>query len=139
MRRLWIPLLIVVVIGAGGLTVSRLHNIFGSEKRPSYADTQLNVTKSFDPANLTYEIFGPPGTVADISYFDINANPMRVRNVHLPWTLTFPTTTATSVGSVVAQGDSESIGCRIVVNGVVKEEKIVQEEHAFTFCVLKNS
>jgi len=119
--------------------VSRLHGIFGSEKRPSYADTQLNVTKSFDPQNLTYEVFGPPGTVADISYFDLDASPRRVRNVRLPWTLTFPTTTATSVGSVVAQGDSDSIGCRIVVNGVVKEEKISDEVHAFTFCVLKNS
>ena len=31
LRRLWIPLLILVVIGAGGLTVARLHGIFGSE------------------------------------------------------------------------------------------------------------
>jgi hypothetical protein len=139
LRRLWIPLLILVVIGAGGVTVSRLHGIFGAEKRPAYADTQLNDTKPFDPQNLTYEIFGPPGTVADISYFDIDANPQRVRDAHLPWSLTFPTTTATSVGSVVAQGDTGSIGCRIVVNGAVKVEKIVQEEHAFTFCVLKNS
>ena len=42
-------------------------------------------------------------------------------------------------GSIVAQGDSDSIGCRIVVDGVVKDEKIMHEEHAFTFCQLKNS
>jgi Mycobacterium membrane protein len=40
--------------------------------------------------------FGPVGTVADISYFDVNSDPQRV------------------VGDVVAQGDSDNIGCRIV-------------------------
>ena len=139
MGRLWIPLVIVVVIGAGGLTVSRLHNIFGAEKRPTYADTQINDTKPFDPKHVTYEIFGPPGTVAGISYFDVNTDLRRVDGARLPWSLTFATKEATSVGSIVAQGDSDSIGCRILVDGVVKAEKITYEVNAFTFCVLKAS
>lgn len=138
-KRLWIPLVIVVVIGAGGLTVSRLQSIFGSEKRPSYADTQLNDTKPFDPKHLTYEVFGPPGSVADISYFDVNADPQRIEGVRLPWSVTFATTEATAVGNVVAQGDGDSIGCRIVVDGEVKAERITHEVSAFTFCVLKPS
>jgi len=60
LRRLWIPLVILVVIGAGGLTVSRLHGIFGSEKRLSYANTDIDSTP-FNPKHLTYEVFGPPG------------------------------------------------------------------------------
>ena len=56
---------------------------------------------------------------------------------HLPWSLEFAMTAATSVGSVVAQGDSDSISCRIVSDGVVKAEKITREVHAFTFCLLK--
>ena len=139
LRRLWIPLLIIVVIGAGGVTVSRLHGIFGSEKRPTYADTQISDPKPFDPKHLTYEIFGPPGTVAKISYFDANADPKRVEGARLPWSLTFAMTEATAVGSVVAQGDSDGIGCRIVVDGVVKAEKITRETSAFTFCSLKAS
>jgi hypothetical protein len=67
------------VIGGGGLTVLRLHGIFGSEKRLSYTDTKINDTKPFDPKHLTYEVFGPPGTVADISYFDVNADPQLVQ------------------------------------------------------------
>ena len=39
LRRLWIPLVILAVIGGGGWTVSRLHGVFGAEKRPLYADT----------------------------------------------------------------------------------------------------
>jgi len=68
-----------------------------------------------------------PGTVARISYFDANADPKRVEAAHLPWSLTFAMTDATAVGSVVAQGDSDAIGCRIVVDGVVKAEKITHE------------
>jgi hypothetical protein len=137
--RVWIPLLIAVVIGAGGLTVSRLHGIFGAENRPVYADSQIVDPAPFDPKHLTYEIFGPPGTVARISYFDANADPKRVEAAHLPWSLTFAMTDATAVGSVVAQGDSDAIGCRIVVDGVVKAEKITHETSAFTFCALKSS
>ena len=37
----------------------------------------------------------------------------------------------------MAQGDSDSIGCRIMVDGVVKAEKIAHEVNAFTFCLLK--
>ncbi len=119
--------------------MSRLHGVFGSEKRPAYADTQINDTTPFNPKQLTYEIFGPPGTVADISYFDVNADPQRVEGARLPWSLTFATTAATAVGSVVAQGDSDSLGCRIVVDGVVKAEKITHEVSAFTSCLLKAS
>jgi hypothetical protein len=137
LRRLWIPLVILVVIASGGFTVTRLHNVFGSEKRPSYADTKVNDTKPFNPKHMTYEVFGPPGTVATISYFDVNADPQHVNGAHLPWSLGFASTEATAVGSVVAQGDSDSIGCRIWVDREHKAERISNETNAFTFCLLK--
>ncbi|MGB7111454.1 MAG: MmpS family protein [Mycobacterium sp.] len=137
LRRLWVPLIILVVIGAGGFTVSRLHGIFGSEKRPSYADTKINDAKPYDPKHLTYEIFGPPGTVADISYFDVDGDPRSVKGASLPWSLKFSFTQAAVVGNILAQGDSDSIGCRIVVDGEVKAERISNEVNAFTFCLLK--
>jgi hypothetical protein len=134
---LWIPLVILVAVVLGGLTVTRLHSVFGSEKRPSYADSKTNDTEPFDPKHLTYEVFGPPGTVANISYFDVNADPQYVRGASLPWSLKFSLTEATALGSVVAQGNSDSIGCRIVVNGEVKTERISNEVNAFTSCLLK--
>ncbi len=137
LRRLWIPLVILAVIGAGGLTVSRLHGIFGSEKRLSYADTRTEEAKPFNPKHMKYEVFGPPGTVATISYFDINAEPQHVEGVSLPWSMDIATTLPAIVGSVVAQRDSDSIGCRILVDGVVKDEKITHEVSAFTSCMLK--
>ncbi len=136
--RVWIPLVILVVVAAGGLTVSRLHDIFGSEKRPSYVDSNINEShRPFNPKQLTYEVFGPPGTVAAISYFDVNAEPQHVTAANLPWSLQFALTEASSVGSVMAQGDSDSIGCRIVVDGEVKAERISNQMSAFTYCMLK--
>ena len=95
--------------------------------------------KPYDPKHLTYEVFGPPGVLLNISYFDVNGDPQRLNGAPLPWSLEFPITAATAVGSVVAQGDSDSISCRIVVDGVVKAEKITHEVNAFTFCQVKPS
>ena len=138
LRRVWIPLVVLVVVGAGGFTVSRLHGIFGSEKRPSYVDSNVKESRRpYNPKQLTYEVFGPPGTVADISYFDVNAEPQHVTGANLPWSLQFALTEASSVGNILAQGDSDSIGCRIVVDGEVKAERISNQVNAFTYCMLK--
>jgi nitrate reductase NapE component len=139
LERVWIPLVIAVVVGLGGFTVWRIHGIFGSEKRPSYSDTGTDDSKPFNPKRLTYEVFGPPGTVADISYFDVNADPQRVDGAKLPWTMKLTTKAASVMGNIVAQGNSDTIGCRIVVDDVVKAEKIAHEVNAFTFCVLKGA
>jgi Mycobacterium membrane protein len=139
LERVWIPLVIAVVVGLGGFTVWRIHGIFGSEKRPSYSDTATDDSKPFNPKRLTYEVFGPPGTVADISYFDVNADPQRVDGAKLPWTMKLTTKAASVMGNIVAQGNSDTIGCRIVVDDVVKAEKISHEVNAFTFCVLKGA
>ncbi len=134
---MWIPLVILVVAVAGGFTVSRLHGMFGSQERPSYADTEVADTKPYDPKRLTYEVFGPAGTVATISYFDSEFNPKTVRGATIPWSVEFDIGSATAIASVVAQGDSDSIGCRILVDGEVKSEKVSNQTNAFTSCQLE--
>lgn len=117
--------------------MSRLHGIFGSEKRPAYADTKVSDSKPFNPKHLTYEVFGPAGTTANISYFDEKSEPTYVKGVMLPWKLTFELGQAAAVGSILAQGNSDSIGCRILVDDDVRAEKISNEYNAFTSCLLK--
>jgi Mycobacterium membrane protein len=134
----WIPLVIVAVIGAGGWTVSRLHGAFGSEKHQLYADTRVGGASSFNPKHMTYEVFGPPGTVASISYFDVDAEPRRVEGARVPWSVEFASTEATALAGVAAQGTGDSLGCRILVDGVVKAQKITHEASAFTSCKLKD-
>ena len=38
---------------------------------------------------------------------------------------------------VVLEGDTDSIGCRITVDGEIKSERISNQVNAYTFCVLK--
>jgi hypothetical protein len=137
LKRLWIPLLVLGVVVSAGFTVSRLHGIFGTESRPAYADTKGADSKRFDPKKLVYEVFGPPGTVANISYFDETTEPRYIKGVSLPWTLQFDISNATAVGSLMAQGDTDNIGCRITVDGEVKAEKSSDGVNAFTSCLLK--
>lgn len=137
--RTWIPLVILVVVIVGGFTVHRIRGFFGSENRPSYSDTNLENSKPFNPKHLTYEIFGPPGTVADISYFDVTSEPQRVDGAVLPWSLHITTNDAAVMGNIVAQGNSDSIGCRITVDGKVRAERVSNEVNAYTYCLVKSA
>jgi hypothetical protein len=139
LRRVWIPLVVLMVIACGGFTVSRVHGIFGSEKRPLYADGQVQDTKPFNPKQVIYEVFGSAGAVAAISYFDVNSEPDQVDGACLPWSLKITTTSPAVVGNIVAQGDSDSIGCRIMVDGQVKAERISNEVNAYTHCPVKGA
>lgn len=132
-------MVILAVAIVGGFIVYRVHGYFGSEKRESYADSNLENAKPFNPKQLIYEVFGPPGTTADISYFDVNANPKRVDGAQLPWTLRVTTTLASVMGNLVAQGNSNTIGCRITVDGVVKAERVANEVNAYTYCLVKSA
>lgn len=127
----------LVVVAAGGFTVSRLHGVFGSEKRTAYSDTAFNDQTEFNPKQMVYEVYGAPGTLADISYFDMDAEPQFIQGVSLPWRLQFDINKSTAVGSIMAQGDTDDIGCRITVDGKVRSEKSSSQVNAFTSCLLK--
>ncbi|WP_134426440.1 MmpS family protein [Mycobacterium ulcerans] len=138
LSRTWIVLVIVAVIIVGGFSVHRIRGFFASEKRESYSDSNLD-NKPFNPKEITYEVFGPPGTIADISYFDVNSDPQQVEGAVLPWTLHFTTNLAAVMGNLVAQGNTNSIGCRITADGKVKAERVSNEVNAYTYCLVKSA
>ena len=137
LRRVWTPLVVLAVIGCGGFTVSRVRADFGSEKHPSYANSKISDTEHLNQKSVVYQIFGPVGTVADISYFDVNSDPQRVDGARLPWSLVTTASVPAVVGNVVAQGDGNSIGCRTVVDGQVKAERITNQVNAYTYCLVR--
>lgn len=138
LRRVWIPLVVLAVIGAGSFAVSRVRADRVSEPHP-YAHADLSDSTQSNPKSVVYEVFGPVGTVADISYFDVDSDPQRIHGARLPWTISLTANVTTVVGNVVAQGDSDSIGCRIVVDGQVKAERISNEVNAYTHCLVKGA
>ena len=132
-------LVAVAVVAVAGFCVYRLHGIFGSHTNTSGASGVSDDPIPFNPKQVTLEVFGAPGAVATINYLDVNAQPQRVDDATLPWSYTITTTLPAVTGNLVAQGNSASIGCRITVNGEVKDERSVNEMNAYTFCLVKSA
>jgi Mycobacterium membrane protein len=140
LKRLWIVLLIVVVVAIAGFCVGRLRGFFGSNNETTRPGSGLaNDTKPFNPKRVKYEIFGSAGAVATINYLDLDAHPQEAKNVTLPWSLTLTTTAPAASANIVAQGNGDSISCRITVNGEVKDENTTGGVNAETFCLVKSA
>ena len=65
-------------------------------------------------------------------------------NVHLitvplPWSTTLSTTLPAVSASLMAQADSDEIGCRVTVNGIVREEQSANGVNAQTYCLVKSA
>ncbi|MCW2554741.1 MAG: hypothetical protein JWR78_4522 [Mycobacterium sp.] len=138
LKRRWMPLVAVLVVVVAGFAVYRLHGIFASQDVTSTPGGGANEIVPFNPKHVVLEVFGPPGTVATISYLDVNAQPQRADAVTLPWAYDTTTTQPSVFVNVSAQGDSDSIGCRIKIDDVVKDERTVNTLNAYTFCLDKS-
>ncbi len=137
-KRIWIPIVMVLVVAVGAVTVTRLHGVFGSHHRVTDAGNADAIIE-FNPKQVLYEVLGPTGMTATINYLDADAQPQEVDDATLPWSLAIVTTVTTVVANVVAQGDSDTLGCRITVNGVVRDERTLQAHHVQTSCLVKSA
>jgi hypothetical protein len=120
------------------LVVSRLHKIFGSQDLNANAGAGIEIVQ-FNPKVVVYEVTGPPGTTANINYWDENANTHQVNGAPLPWSFTISTTLPAVSASLMAQGDGNDIGCKITVDGVVREHQNANGVNAQTFCLVKSA
>jgi Mycobacterium membrane protein len=80
-------------------------------------------------------VFGPPGMVASINYLDVNAYPQRIDDTDLPWKYEITTTDPAVIATRTAQGNGSTLGCRIIIDGEGKDERIVNEVNAYPFCL----
>jgi Mycobacterium membrane protein len=139
LKRVWLPLAIVVVLALGAFTVSRVRGIFGSEQLPTYAGSMSDDSNNSDPKRVRYEIFGDPGAIADINYLDTEGEPIQVNDVSLPWSMDLETTAPSMMANIVAQGDSAFIGCRISSDGEVQDERTSSAVSAYIYCMAKSA
>lgn len=137
LKRVWIPLLLIVVLAVSGLVVSRLHKIFGSQNLNAGAGAGIEIVQ-FNPKIMIYDVYGAPGATAQISYFDPDAN-VHLVTAPLPWSITLSTTLPTVSANLVAQTDGDQIGCRVTVNGTVREEQSANGINAQTYCLVKSA
>ena len=136
--KLWIPIILTVVLAVAGLVVSRLHRQFASEDLNADAGAGIEIVQ-FNPKIVVYEVFGPAGSTATISYFDDQANLRTEEGTGLPWSVTVSTTLPAMTASILAQGDGGQIGCRVSVDGTVRDERSAEGVAAQTFCLVKSA
>ena len=137
LKHVWIPLLLIVVLAVSGLVVSRLHKMFASADLNAGAGAGIEIVQ-FNPKVLVYDVYGSPGSSAQIGYFDPDAK-VHVVNVPLPWSTTLSTTLPTVSASLMARADGDEIGCRVTVNGIVREEQSATGINAQTYCLVKSA
>ena len=138
LARRWMVLVAIVVVAIAGFAVYRLNGIFGSKDVTSTPDNSANDTKPFNPKHVVLEVFGSSGSSATITYLDINAQPQHVDGAQLPWTYDTTTTQPAVFVNVQAQGDGDSIGCRITIDDAVKDERSSTTLNPYTFCLDKS-
>lgn len=139
LKRTWIPLVIVIVVVVAGFTVMRIRTFFGADAAGTQTSSPIEDTKPFNPKVVTYQISGEPGATADVNYLDLDAQPQRVDGVALPWSLTLTTTDPAVFPNIVAQGDGNTITCRITVDDELKDERTATGVNAQTFCLVKSA
>lgn len=135
LKRVWLPLLVVVAMGIGAVSVTHLRSVFGSDGAvvtPVGSDT----AQKFNPKVVVYEVFGS-GSTAVINYTDLDGLPQKTGEVPLPWSLRLETTVPSVMPNLLAQGNGESIGCRVVVDDVVKDERTAEGVNSATYCLVK--
>ena len=137
-KRFWIPLVILLVVVLAAFTVDRFRGFFGQTVLTKPGAGLVNDPAPFNPKVVTYEIFGA-GSQATINYLDLDAQPQKAENAPLPWSLTLTTTAPAASPNIVAQGDGDTITCRITVDGVVKDERTTDGLNAQTFCLVKSA
>jgi len=137
-KRAWIPLVLSVVFAVSALAVVRLHAILGSEDLNGASDAGSEIVQ-FHPKVVTYEVFGPDGSTANINYWDAEANNHQVTAAPLPWTYTITTLLPAMTANIMVQGDGDQIGCRVSVDHVVRDERAFVATQPQIFCLVKSA
>ena len=139
LKRVWLPLALVLVLALGGFTVARVRGIFGAERLPTYAGSMVDAADNSDPKRVVYEVFGNPGATADINYLDPSGEPVQVDGATLPWSVEVSTTAPSMAANLVAQGSSDFLGCRISSDGTVRDERSASAVSAYVYCMAKST
>jgi Mycobacterium membrane protein len=138
-KRRWTVIVAVIVVAFAGFGVYRLHGIFGSNDVVSWPRADSIENSDFNPKRVLFEVIGSPGAVATINYLDEHAQPQRVDDAKLPWSHVLTTTDPTLFADLRAQGNSDTLACRITVNGAVKDERSTHDVNGYIACLDKSA
>ena len=137
LRQFWVALVVLAAVVVAIAVVSRLRSFFDSDKPYVAASEPADAIRPINTKTVTYEITGPPNASGRVSYLDINGKTLEAGFTSLPWSVTVSTTDPGMLATVVAQGDSGALGCRILVNDKLVSENQAEGRDAQAFCLDK--
>jgi hypothetical protein len=137
LSRAWLPLVIAVALAVGGLGMYKAHQ--ASSPGPVLAVAPPQAPEEFTPKRLTYELFGDIGSGGMLSYIDIDGYPHKVDLTELPWSHVETTNLSVVSGSISAQVHGGQVGCRMLVDDVVRDEQSATRQDADVTCRVKSA
>jgi hypothetical protein len=134
--RLWLPAVVLLVIAIVTYGVHTVRGLSQAITSPPDAPTIAPTVVQINPKNVTYEVFGNLGESGKVTYANLNSEPVHVTLKSLPWSYSETTMAASASLSLVAQVEGSSVGCRILVDGQVRDEHSVNHESAAVACTV---
>jgi Mycobacterium membrane protein len=161
LARVWRPLVAVVALSLGAVLMWKVHEF--SAPPPVTTVLGPQAVPEFSPKEVRYEVFGSIGNGGMLVWSDVDGCPHRVNltvqaggrpagitvghcpdeveeSTTLPWSRTETTTLTVVSASISAQvHGGDHVGCRILVNGVVRAEQSETRQDAHVFCLVKSA
>jgi len=134
--KLWLLAVVLVVIAIVGYGVNTVRHLNEAITNPPAASAIPATVVQINPKNVTYEVFGSLGGGGKVTYADLNSQPIEVTLASLPWSHSETTMASSASLSLVAQVEGDSVGCRILVDGQVRDEHSVSHEGAAVQCTV---
>jgi hypothetical protein len=131
------PVVTVIAVSVGVLGMWKVHQ--ASEPGPVLVVNPPQAPPEFTPKKLTYEVFGSVGEGGMLAYVDIDGHPHKVELDSLPWSHDETTVLTVVSGSISVQVRGGQVGCRILVDDVVRDEQSDTHEQADVTCRVKSA
>lgn len=136
LSKLWPLAVVIVVITVVAYGVNTVRGLSQAITTPPDGPTIPPTVVQINPKNVTYEVFGTLGGSGKVTYANLNSEPIQVELTTLPWSYSETTMASSASLSLVAQVDGSSVGCRILVDGQVRDEQQVNHQSAAVACTV---
>ncbi len=137
LQRWWLGLVTVIAVGLGVTCMWKVHQF--SEPQPVISVNGPQAPEEFNPKHLTYEVSGAVGSGGMLVYVDIDGHPHRVDVTALPWSHTETTVLTVVSGSISAHVHGGQVRCRMLVDGVVRDQQSATHTDADVQCRVKSA
>ncbi|ADG96803.1 membrane family protein [Segniliparus rotundus DSM 44985] len=121
MKSAWPYLVSLLILVAAGGFIAHLRSSSIPDEAVGFASALPKLGQS-PQRTIDYEASGPAGTPVRVSYLDEHAQAHDADAV-LPWQESLRTASPTVMTGLIVQSKAGGVGCRIIIDGTVRDEQ----------------